>query len=134
VNPTTPPVREKLGADESAAIRPELIREIEALPEDDLQSRAIAIAILKAKNRLSTDDAKRVEDAFAARMALQDASPEALTADEPRSAPVDPTPPQAPSGSTDAAKPLRQRGPPQKDQSRSRTIYCAHGPVETNHR
>ena len=47
-------------------------------------------------------------------MALQVASREALTADEPRSAPIDPTPPQAPSGSTDAAKPLRPRGRPRK--------------------
>ena len=74
-NPTTPPVREKLGVEESAAIRAQLIREIETLPEDDLQSRAIAI--LKAKNRLSADDAKLVEDAFAARMASKARSPEA---------------------------------------------------------
>jgi hypothetical protein len=57
VNSNTPPVREKLSADDSAAIRAELIREIETLPEDDLQPRAIAI--LKAKNRLAADDAKR---------------------------------------------------------------------------
>lgn len=37
-----------------------MIREIEALPNDELQARAIAI--LKAKNRLPADDAKRVED------------------------------------------------------------------------
>ena len=66
-NGTNPPVREKLSAEESAAIRAQLIQEIETLPEDDLQPRAIAI--LKAKNRLSADDAKLVEDAFAARMA-----------------------------------------------------------------
>ena len=111
-NPATPPVREKLGAEESAAIRAQLIQEIETLPEDDLQPRAIAI--LKAKNRLSADDAKLVEDAFAARMALQDALPEALTTDEPASAPTDPTPPQPPSASTDAVKPLRPRGRPRK--------------------
>ena len=83
-SPATPPVREKLSTDESAAAAAQLIREIETLPEDDLQSRAIGI--LKAKNRLSADDAKRVEDAFAARMALPDALPEALMSDEPTSA------------------------------------------------
>src|SRR6266478_4586056 len=66
-NPTITPIREKLDADESTAIRAQLIQEIETLPEGDLQLRAIAI--LKAKNRLSTDDAKQVEVAFAARMA-----------------------------------------------------------------
>ena len=88
-------MREKLCAEESAAIRAQLIREIETLPEDDLQPRAIAI--LKAKNRLSADDAKLVEDAFAARMALQGALPEALTADEPASVPTDPATANAPS-------------------------------------
>jgi ERF superfamily len=107
-NPTIPPVR----ADDSAAIRAELIQEIETLPVDDLQSRAIAI--LKAKNRLSVDDAKRVEDAFAARMALQGASPEALTTDKAPPAPTDPTVPQPPSASTDATKPQRKRGHPRK--------------------
>jgi hypothetical protein len=53
------------------------MQEIETLPEDDRQPHAIAI--LKAKNRLSTDDAKLVEEAFAARTALQGGSPYALT-------------------------------------------------------
>jgi hypothetical protein len=44
------PGRKKLDANESAAIRMQLIKEIETLPEDGLQPRAIAI--LKAKNRL----------------------------------------------------------------------------------
>jgi hypothetical protein len=109
-SPAAPPVREKLGAEESAAVRAQLIHEIETLPEDDLQPRAIAI--LKAKNRLSTDDAKRVEDAFAARMALQGALPEALTADEFASAPTNPTLPQTPAPSTGAVK--RPRGRPRK--------------------
>ncbi|WP_029586651.1 ERF family protein [Bradyrhizobium sp. URHD0069] len=113
VSPNIPPVREKLGADESAAIRAQLIQEIETLPDDDLQPRAIAI--LKAKNRLSADDAKLVEGAFVARMAPQDAAlPEALRADEPTSAPVDPAASQAVSRSTDAAKPRRPRGRPRK--------------------
>jgi hypothetical protein len=107
-SPAAPPVREKLGAEESAAIRAQLIHEIETLPEDDLQPRAIAI--LKAKNRLSTDDAKRVEDAFAARMALQGALPEALTADELASASTEPARPQTPAASTSAVK--RPRGRP----------------------
>src|SRR3981189_2760654 len=94
-NSGIPPVRKKLGADDSAAIRAELIREIEALPEDDLQPRAIAI--LKAKNRLSADDAKLVEDAFAARMAQRHALPEAVTTDEATPVPTDPAPPQTPS-------------------------------------
>ena len=102
-NGINPPARERLSFDESSTIRAQLIGEIETLPEDDLQSRAVGI--LKAKNRLSTEDAKRVEDAFATRMALQDAS------DESRSPLVDPTPP---SGSTDAAKSQRPRGRPRK--------------------
>jgi hypothetical protein len=106
VNPHIPPVREKLGAEESATIRAQLV-EIKTLPEDGVRPRAIAI--LKAKNRLSADDAKRVEDAFAARMALQGAVPEALTKDEPTSAPTDPTPRKP-----DAVKPLRPRGRPRK--------------------
>jgi hypothetical protein len=94
-NPTSPPVREKLSVEESAAARAQLIHEIETLQEDDLQSRAIAI--LKAKNRLSADDAKLVEDAFSARVALQGASP---------------APTQTPAASTGAIK--RPRGRPRK--------------------
>ncbi len=108
-SPAAPPIRVKVGIEESAAIGAQLIREIETLQQDDLQPRAIAI--LKEKNRLSADDAKRVEDAFAARMA-QGALPEALTADEAtQSDPIRPKPPLA---STDPTKPLRQRGRPRK--------------------
>ena len=103
---TAPQIPAKLGAEESATIRVELIREIETLAEEDLQSRAINI--LKAKNRLSTNDSKRVEEAFAARMALQHASPEASIADEPL-APTDPLPVQQLPASTDVAKAPRQR-------------------------
>ena len=71
--------------------------------------------ILKAKNRLSADDAKLVEDAFAARMALQGSLPDAWTTDAPTTpAPTRPTPPQPPSASTDAVKPRRPRGRPGK--------------------
>jgi hypothetical protein len=106
----SPPAREKLGAEESSAIRAQLILEIQTLPEDDLQCRAIAV--LKAKNRLPAEDAKLVEEAFAARMAPQDASPEALAADEPGSAPIDPSPSQPPSASPVPVK--RARGRPRK--------------------
>ncbi len=109
-NGTKPPAGEKLGAEESATITAQLVREIETLPEDDLQPRAIAI--LKAKNRLSADDAKRVEDAFAARIAQQEPSREALTTDELASAATDPAPPQTPAASTGAIK--RPRGRPRK--------------------
>jgi hypothetical protein len=105
--PAAPPVREKLGAEESAAIRDQLIHEIETLPEADLQSRANAIQ--KPKNRLSADDAKRVEDVFAARMAPQGTLPEALTAGEVASAPSDPAPLQTSSAITGATKRLRGR-------------------------
>ncbi|WP_426434884.1 ERF family protein [Bradyrhizobium genosp. P] len=105
--PGVQPVRDKPSAEQSAAISAQLIQEIETLGEDDLRSRAIAI--LKAKNRLSADDAKRLEDAFEARIALH---PEILTT-------VEPTPPQAgpavkhPStGSADPEK--RPRGRPRK--------------------
>src|SRR5258705_12038272 len=107
-NPSTPLVREKVGAEESAAIRAQLIQEIETLPEGEVQLRAIAI--LKAKNRLSTDDAKLVEEAFAAKMALQGATPAAPMAEEPLSASSDPTTPRGPSTSTGAIKPVRPRG------------------------
>src|ERR1700692_28947 len=76
----TPTVREQLGVEESAAKRVDLIREIETLPGADLQPRAIAI--LKAKNRLTADDAKKVEEAFSARIGLPSAQPEVLTENE----------------------------------------------------
>jgi ERF superfamily len=98
------PAREKLGIDESTAIRAQLIQDIKTLPEDEVQLRAIAI--LKAKNRLSTDDAKLVEEAFAAKMALQGATPEAPMAEEPLSASSDPTPPTSTGATT---KRVRQK-------------------------
>jgi ERF superfamily len=64
---TTRPIRQKFSAKESAGTKARLILETETLSEKDLQSRAIAI--LKAENLLSADDAKSVEDAFAMRMA-----------------------------------------------------------------
>jgi hypothetical protein len=58
----TAPIREKLSTEESAAARAQLIQEIQTLPEDGLRPRAIAI--LKAKNRLSVGDARQVEQAL----------------------------------------------------------------------
>jgi len=69
------PVQEKLNPEASAAARTQLIQKIETLPAGEIEARAIAI--LKAKNRLSAGDAKQVEEAFAARMARQEASSEA---------------------------------------------------------
>jgi ERF superfamily len=106
------PGREKLSVEESAAIRVQLVQEIETLPDDGLQPRAISI--LKAKNRLSADDAKLVEDAFAARMALQDGSLAVPTVDQVTSVLVDPISPRAPLAATDAVKPRRPRGRPRK--------------------
>jgi hypothetical protein len=105
-NPTTPPLREKLGADDSAAIRVQLIRDIETLSQDeDLQSRAIVI--LKAKNRLSTVDAKLVEQAFAARMIQHAASPDASAEDVSTSGTIAETPSEAQSAPTKSVKPVR---------------------------
>src|ERR1035437_1762912 len=105
-NPTTPPLREKLGADDSAAIRVQLIRNIETLSQDeDLQSRAIVI--LKAKNRLSTVDAKLVEQAFAARMIQHAASPDASAEDVSTSGTIAETPSEAQSAPTKSVKPVR---------------------------
>src|SRR3984893_3755808 len=107
-NGTTSQNLAKLSAEESAAATTaQLIREIEILPEDDLQQRAIAI--LKAKNRLSADDAKRVEDAFAARMVLQEALPEDTATEGAMSALSDPAQPQPTAASTGPAKPQRQK-------------------------
>lgn len=108
----TPPVRANLRIEESAAIRSQLIQEIGTLPEGGLLSRAITI--LKAKNRLSADDAKLVEESFAARMALQAALPESSTTDQATSTPTDLTPPQRATESIAAVKPVRARGRPRK--------------------
>jgi ERF superfamily len=108
-NGTSPPVREKLSAEESAAIRAQLVQEIETLPEDDLQPRAIAI--LKSKNRLSVVDAKLVEDAFAARLAEQEPSV-AIPTDQPPFVQVSPILPQPLPASSDVVK--RPRGRPRK--------------------
>jgi hypothetical protein len=123
-NGTTPQNLARLSAEESAAITAQLVREIETLPEDDLQSGAIAI--LKTKNRLSADDAKRVEDAFAGRMVLQEALPNDMATDGAMSALSDPAQPQPTGASTGPAKPQRQKGRPRK-KSRDRAIRRTPG-------
>jgi hypothetical protein len=108
-NPITPPVREKLGVEESAALAAQLVREIETLSKDDLQPRAIAI--LKAKNHLSADDAKRVEQAFEARIGQPTTLPKA---DETTSVAVEVTRLEPPSASVLSVKQARRRGRPRK--------------------
>jgi hypothetical protein len=98
------PVQPKLSAEASAGARAQLIREIQTLSEDEIQPRAVAI--LKAKNCLSANDAKQVEDAFAARMTPQGSSPEIV--EDTATPPADLTPVV----STDAIK--RRRGRPRK--------------------
>jgi hypothetical protein len=112
-NGAGPQIQTKLSAEESAAITAQLVREIETLPEDDLQSRAITI--LKAKNRLSADDAKRVEDAFAARMVLQEALPKDMATDRAMTALPDPAQPQPTAASTGQSQ--RRRGPSNKSKA-----------------
>ena len=75
------PVQEKLNAEASGAATAQLIQEIQTVPAGKLRPRAIAI--LKAKNSLYADDAKQVEEAFAARMAPQDDSADAAMMEVP---------------------------------------------------
>jgi hypothetical protein len=76
---TAPPHQEKLNAEASGAARVQLIQEIQTLPEGELEPRAIAI--LKAKNRLSAEDAKQVEEAFEARVSQDDSTDAAMMAE-----------------------------------------------------
>jgi hypothetical protein len=105
-NPTIPPAWKKLGADDSATIRAQLLQDIETLVQDeDLQSRAIII--LKAKNRLSADDAKLVEQAFVARMDRHAASLDASAEYGSKSVVIVETSREPQSTPTKAAKPAR---------------------------
>jgi ERF superfamily len=122
-SPAKPPIQEKLNAEESAAAAAQLVQEIQTMPEDGLQPRAIAI--LKAKNRLSADDAKQVEQAFAARMALQCASPEAPATQDSAYTPTNLVKPQPHVVSTGAVK--RPRGRPRKANTASN--HSAASPV-----
>jgi hypothetical protein len=99
---------EKLSVNESTSVKAQLIREIETTPEEDLETRAIAI--LRSKNRLSSNDAKQVEDAFAARMTMPALSRKTLPAFEAASVPTVSEPAQ-PAG---AVAPTRSRGRPRK--------------------
>ena len=124
-NPSAPIVREKFNPEESAAIRGQLIQEIETLTEnEDLQPRAIAI--LKTKNRLSADDAKLVEEAFAARMALQVKLPEPLMNEGSASSDA-----KLPEPSSTIGKPARARGRPRKIKAEAASPSIASKP-ETN--
>jgi hypothetical protein len=103
---TEPPRQENLSAEASAAAKAQLIQEIQTLPRDELQPRAIAI--LKAKNRLSAEDAKQVEEAFEVRMS-QDDSTDAVSMEEPTPIPTGPSKP-APVSPKDVKRPrARQR-------------------------
>ena len=115
VKPNT--AQERLGAEESTAIAEQLILEIESLANGNVQSRAIAL--LKAKNRLSACDAKRVEDAFAARINRQAALPDEMK-NVSASAPVVETP-LAPV-STVTTRPARGRGRPRKPKARTEPV------------
>ena len=84
-----PPRQEKLSAQASVAAKAHLIEEIQSMPAGELQPRAVAM--LKAKNRLSAADAKQVEEAFAARMTLQEAPTEVPAIETSASTPVQPT-------------------------------------------
>jgi hypothetical protein len=121
-NSANPPVRERLNAEASATARAQLIQEIQTLSAPDLQPRAIAI--LKAKNRLSADDAKLVEEAFSARMSLHGASPEALPTEKAAFSPINPKP-EPPLESTEIVK--RPKGRPRKVNTASE--YSAAPPV-----
>jgi hypothetical protein len=81
----------------------QLTRQIETLSKDELQPRAIAI--LKAKNRFSADDAKRVEQAFEARMGRPTALREA---DETTPVAIDVAPPEPPSATVFSVKQARR--------------------------
>jgi hypothetical protein len=103
----SPAVERKLNAEASGILKVQLIREINSLPEGELQPRAIAI--LKTKNRLLPKDAKQVEEAFSGRMAPQDAPPE--TSEEQTSDPTSSSSPPTP-----AAPPIEKlpRGRPRE--------------------
>jgi hypothetical protein len=109
-NSAIPLVREKLSTEQSATAVTQLVQEIQTLPEEELRSRAIAI--LKYKNRLLTDDAKRVEEAFAARIEAQNALTDVRATEQSASASTDLAPSQLPSASTAPEK--RPRGRPRK--------------------
>lgn len=122
----TRPAGERLSTDESATAAAQLTLEIETLPEAELESRAISI--LKAKNRLSAKDARKVEDAFSARMVLSGSSSKALTGNS-TTIPTCPIVPR-PMAAMEAAKAPRPRGRPRKVQAAIRQTDSAPKPLE----
>jgi hypothetical protein len=118
---TASPHHEKLDPEASGAVSAELIREIQSLPKDELQP----VAILKAKNRLSADDAKLVEQAFEARMAPPDATPEAP--EEPSFTPTNPATAPLPSASRDQFRAVR----PKRHSRKTRTNEVSGSGTET---
>ena len=130
---TNPPAQEKLSAEESAVISAQLVREIQTLPTDGLQPRAIAI--LKTKNRLSANDAKLVEEAFVARVVQQETSVvEDPPSDQPSSVVADPILSQVlPSSSDTVKRPRRRPGKvkPVAESSTSPTVLddCLSAPT-----
>jgi hypothetical protein len=101
-------IRETLGIEASAAIRAQLIQEIETLRSED-EAKLHAIGILKAKNGLALEDAKLVEAAFSARMALLADPPAPPTVVEPAPAPIDAAPPRV----VVKRRPRKTKSPPQ---------------------
>jgi hypothetical protein len=127
----TLPDRAALGPEESAAISRELIREIETIAEDDLELRAIAL--LKAKNRLAVDDAKRVENSFAARMALQPRATQERAIDESKPTPMGSTASEPASVSTNSTRTPRAAKRPRKTSAvLERTAAVASAPKAGN--
>lgn len=94
-------LQEKLDAETSATARMQLIHDIQTLPADQLKPQAI----LKAKNRLTAEDAKLVEKAFEERMAPPDTTPKAAEGLAPTAEIMART---APSASSEG-KPVRRR-------------------------
>lgn len=84
------PIRKNLGMEESAAIRNQLIQQIENFPSGE-EAKLGAIAILKAKNGLTAADAKLVEAAFSASIATLAEPPEPPTAVQSALSPIDAT-------------------------------------------
>jgi ERF superfamily len=115
-------LNEKLNPEASAAARVQLIQEIQSLPKDELQP----VAMLKAKNRLSADDAKLVEQAFEARMAPPDATPEAPE-EEPSFTRTDPATAPLPFASRDQFKSVR----PKRHSRKTRTNELSGSGTET---
>ncbi|MGZ3357465.1 MAG: ERF family protein, partial [Isosphaeraceae bacterium] len=111
-SPAAAPIREKLGIEESAAIRAQLIDEIETI-QSPAEAQSRAIAILKAKNGLAPADAKLVEAAYSARMALLADPPEPVTAVESKPAPIDATPPPQVVVKRGRGRPRKTKSPPQ---------------------